>query len=130
MPPLQTTAYATMVGSLLFLPVSFLGENHLIFANLHWDFGFYMGFLILLSSVLSFLWWSQGVKYLGPTQTGMLTLLMPPFALLLSAVVLQQPITILQIIGIVLSLSGVSLCISLVKINFPLFLPIKFNKKG
>lgn len=128
LPSLHTTAYATLIGSLLFLPVSFLGEHHLILEHLTLDFGLYMGYLIILGGVLSFLWWSHGVKYLGPSQTGVLTLLMPPFALLLAAVVLQQSISLLQTIGIVLSLLGVGLSTGLVKVSTPIFVTI--NKKG
>ncbi|MFT4059527.1 MAG: DMT family transporter [Legionella sp.] len=128
LPSLHATAYASIIGSLLFLPVSFLGDHRLIFEHLKLDFGLYMGYLIVLGGVLSFLWWSHGVKYLGPAQTGVITLLMPPFALLLAAVVLQQSITLLQTIGIVLSLLGVGLSTGLVTISIPFFVPI--NKKG
>ncbi|MDR3441841.1 MAG: DMT family transporter [Legionella sp.] len=128
LPSLHTTAYATFVGSLLFIPVSFLGDHSLIMEHLTLDFGLYMSYLIVLGGVLSFLWWSNGVKYLGPSQTGMITLLMPPFALLLAAVVLQQPITLLQMTGIALSLLGVGFSTGLVGISTPFFVPI--NKKG
>ncbi|WP_131795565.1 DMT family transporter [Fluoribacter gormanii] len=128
LPSLHTTAYATLIGSLLFLPVSFLGEHRLILEYLTLDFGLYIGYLVVLVGVLSFLWWSHGVKYLGPSQTGVITLLMPPFALLLAAVVLQQSISLLQMIGIVLSLLGVGLSTGLVKISTPFF--VKINKKG
>jgi drug/metabolite transporter (DMT)-like permease len=128
LPPLHTTAYATIAGSILFLPVSFLGDHQLILEHLTWDFGLYMGYLIILGGVLSFLWWSHGVKYLGPSKTGMITLLMPPFALLIAVVVLQQSISLLQMIGIVLSLLGVGLSTGLVNVSTPFFVAI--NKKG
>lgn len=128
LPSLHTTAYATIAGSLLFLPVSFLGDHQLILGHLTWDFGLYMSYLIGLGGVLSFLWWSHGVKYLGPSKTGMITLLMPPFALLIAVVVLQQSISILQMIGIVLSLLGVGLSTGLLNVSTPFFVAI--NKKG
>ncbi|HAT8666484.1 DMT family transporter [Legionella pneumophila] len=128
LPSLYTTAYATIIGSLLFLPISFFGDHRLILEHLSIEFGLYMGYLIILGGVLSFLWWSHGVKYLGPSQTGVITLLMPPFALMLAAVVLQQSISLLQMIGIVLSLSGVGLSTGLVKVSIPFFVTI--NKKG
>jgi drug/metabolite transporter (DMT)-like permease len=119
LPAVHTTAYATIVGSFLFLPVSLFGEHQLILEHFTWDFGLYMSYLILLGGILSFLWWSQGVKYLGPSKTGIITLLMPPFALLLAAVVLQQSISILQMMGIILSLLGVGLSTGLVTISIP-----------
>lgn len=128
LPSLHTTAYATIIGSLLFFPVSFFGDHHLILEYLSIDFGLYMGYLIILGGVLSFLWWSHGVKYLGSSQTGVITLLMPPFALLLAAVVLQQSISLLQMIGVILSLLGVGLSTRLVKVSTPFFITI--NKKG
>ncbi len=128
LPSLYTTAYATIIGSLLFLPVSFFGDHRLILENLSIEFGLYMGYLIILGGVLSFLWWSHGVKYLGLSQAGVITLLMPPFALMLASVVLQQSISLLQMIGIVLSLSGVGLSTGLVKVSIPFFVTI--NKKG
>lgn len=128
LPSLHTTAYATIAGSLLFLPVSFLGDHQLILGHLTWDFGLYMSYLIVLGGGLSFLWWSQGVKYLGPTKTGVITLLMPPFALLIASLVLQQSISILQMIGIVLSLWGVGLSTGLVNVSTSFLVAI--NKKG
>jgi drug/metabolite transporter (DMT)-like permease len=128
LPAAHTTAYATIIGSFLFLPVSILGDHRLILEHLTWDFGLYICYLIVLSGVLSFLWWSHGVKYLGPSKTGLMTLLMPPFSLLLAAVVLQQSISILQTIGIILSLLGVGLSTGLVTISIPFFVAI--NKKG
>ncbi len=70
LPPLHTTAYATIAGSILFLPVSFLGTHQLIMDHLSWDFGLYMGYLIVLGGLLSFLWWSQGVNYLALRRQG------------------------------------------------------------
>lgn len=128
LPPLHTTAYATLIGSILFLPISLLGDHRFIVEHFTLDFSLYMSYLIVLGGVLSFLWWSEGVKYLGPSQTGAITLLMPPFALLLASFVLRQPITLLQMIGIVLSLFGVMLSTGLVRISIPVFVPI--NKKG
>lgn len=128
LPPLHTTTYATLVGSFLFLPVSFLGDHRLIWEQLTLDFSLYMGYLIVLGGVLSFLWWSQGVKYLGPSKTGVITLLMPPFALLIAVVVLQQSISLLQMTGIILSLLGVGFSTGLVNVSTPFFVAI--NKKG
>lgn len=128
LPALHTTAYATIIGSLLFLPVGFLGDHQLILEQLTLDFGLYMAYLIVLGGVLSFLWWSNGVKYLGPSQTGIITLLMPPIALLLASVVLQQSISLLQLTGIILSLLGVGLSTGMVQLSVPIVIAI--NKKG
>lgn len=124
LPSLHTTTYATLVGSFMFLPISFLGDHRLILEQLTLDFGLYMGYLIVLGGVLSFLWWSQGVQYLGPSQTGVITLLMPPFALLIAVVVLQQSISFLQMAGIVLSLLGVGLSTGLLKVSTFFFVAI------
>lgn len=128
LPAFQTTAYATIFGSFLFVPFSFLGDHRVIWENLTLGFGLYMGYLILLGGLLSFLWWIQGVKRLGPSQTGTLTLLMPAFALLFAFIVLHQSISSLQMMGIVLSLLGVGLCTGLV--NTPKLSFLAINKKG
>jgi drug/metabolite transporter (DMT)-like permease len=128
LPPLHTSTYASLVGSVLFIPVSFLGDHRLIWEQLTLNFSLYMGYLIVLGGVLSFLWWSHGVKYLGPSQTGVITLLMPPFALLIAVVVLQQSISSLQMTGIILSLLGVGLSTGLVNVSTSFFVAI--NKKG
>lgn len=109
LPAMHTSAYTTLIGCALFVPISFFGEHQWIIKQGTLDFILYMAYLIVLGGVLSYLWWVNGVKHLGPSQAGAITLLMPPFALLLAMMVLHQSITVFQTIGIILSLSGVAL---------------------
>lgn len=66
-----------------------------------------LGYLIVFATALGQQAWLYGVKGIGPSRAGVFVNLIPVSALLLSAMVLGEPIGAKEIAGIVLILAGV-----------------------
>ncbi len=67
------------------------------------------GYIAIFGSVLGFLFWSYGVAELGPGRAGQFVHLMPVFGAALAFVFLGEPLSITQILGAGLVLSGIVL---------------------
>jgi drug/metabolite transporter (DMT)-like permease len=59
--------------------------------------------------VLSFIFWNQSVKEIGPARAGLFLYLMPVFGAILSAVFLGESIRTFHLIGSALIFSGIHL---------------------
>jgi drug/metabolite transporter (DMT)-like permease len=67
------------------------------------------GYIAVFGSVLGFLFWSYGVAELGPGRAGQFVHLMPVFGAALAFVFLGEPLSMTQILGAGLVLSGIAL---------------------
>ena len=67
------------------------------------------GYIAIFGSVLGFLFWSYGVAELGPGRAGQFVHLMPVFGAALAFVFLGEPLSMAQILGAGLVLSGIVL---------------------
>jgi len=107
--PLVATTYACLIGTVaLFIPAAMEGFlQELIQIDLAtWLVILYLGFL---SSALGFIWYSEGVKAIGPAKAAIFINLVPVSAILLAAVLLQEEITLSLLIGGALVVVGVLL---------------------
>ena len=71
-----------------------------------WLSTFYIG---ALGTVAAFIWYYQGIQAVGPSRTAVFTNLVPVAAVLLSALILKEPILISMLVGGALCIFGVSL---------------------
>ncbi len=107
--PLVLVAYSSVVGAFaLFVPAYFNGliRNLTHYSVTDWLGIFYLGFF---GTVLGFVWYYQGIKKIGPTKAGLFINFVPASAVLLSFLILTEPITLSLLIGTILVTSGVYL---------------------
>jgi drug/metabolite transporter (DMT)-like permease len=104
---IQTTRRIFFYGILFMMPA-------LPFFNVNWAFKplaqpvylFNLLFLGLLASALCFVTWSLAVKRLGATKTTVYIYLVPVITVATSVIVLQERLTAVAVLGIVLTLLG------------------------
>lgn len=107
--PIAATAYASLWG-LLFMALSAAGEIlALDWAGLSWQVWASLLYIGALGTVAAFIWYYQGIQAVGPARTAVFTNLVPVSAVLLSALMLGEPILLSMLVGGALSLIGVSL---------------------
>jgi drug/metabolite transporter (DMT)-like permease len=107
--PIAATTWASLWG-LLFL--SFGAASDLGGVDWRsWGWTVWTSFLYLgvLGTVVAFLWYYQGIRVIGPSRAAVFINLVPAFGVLLSAVLLGEPILISMIVGGLLSMLGVSM---------------------
>lgn len=107
--PIAATTYASLWG-LLFMAVG-AGADILAldWAGLNWQVWVSIVYIGALGTVAAFIWYYQGIQAVGPARTAVFTNLVPVSAVLLSALILDEPILISMLVGGALSIIGVSL---------------------
>lgn len=108
--PLFLGAYANLVAVMLFVPfviyeLTTLQSGINISAA---DVGAF-AYLGLLASSIGILWWNKGIERVGASRAGIFMNGIPITAMLLSAVLLGEKITLAQIIGATMVITGVYL---------------------
>lgn len=107
--PLIAVTYSVLVGaSLLFIPAYMQGLTSQIstYPAAAWTGLFFLGFF---GTVLGFLWFYQGIQRIGPTKAGLFINFVPISAIILSFLVLGEPITLSLLVGLILVSTGVYL---------------------
>ncbi len=112
--PLAATAWASAVGAVMLIPFALRGARASAAAGtaaylgnpLFWANVLYLG---LGATVAGFVIWSRGVTRLGASRAAVFINLVPVSALALSAAFLDEPVTWVQVGGVLLVLSGVYL---------------------
>jgi len=107
--PLAAVAYSVVIGSVaLFIAACFegLATNVNRASGLDWLAIIYMA---VFATVIGFVWFYEGVKYVGATRAGLFINLVPVFAVLLAFFVLGEPITASLGAGAAMVISGVYL---------------------
>ncbi|OKH27383.1 DMT family transporter [Chroogloeocystis siderophila] len=105
--PIVATTYACLIGTIaLFFPALPEGILQQFFQInfVTWLVIWYLGFL---SSALGFIWYSEGVRVIGPAKAAIFINLVPVSAILLAAVLLQEEITLSLLVGGILVIMGV-----------------------
>ncbi len=107
--PLVAVTYSALCGTVLLFPAA-CAEG--LFAHIAdyslpaWLSLIYLG---LFGTVLGFVWYYQGIQRIGSTRAGQFINFVPVFAILLSAWLLDEPLTASLLSGVVLVSSGVYL---------------------
>ncbi|MFK5926658.1 MAG: DMT family transporter [Desulfuromusa sp.] len=107
--PLIAVTYSALIGALLLLPAACLeGMLNQIadYSLTAWLSLFYLG---LCGTVLGFVWYYQGIQRIGSTRAGQFINFVPISAILLSAWLLDEPLTASLLSGVFLVSSGVYL---------------------
>lgn len=107
--PIAATTYATLWGTLVLGLASLTEVDSLSPAMLSWNNFFAVFYLGALGSAIAFIWYNEGVKMIGPARTVVFTNLVPVFGLLLSYLILDEPIYLSMVIGGAIVIAGVTL---------------------
>lgn len=107
--PLLATALMFGIGSVLLVLGSLVveglvGWQHLFTASaLVWT---NMILLVLLSTVLAYAWYAQGIQLLGAGKAAAYTILVPLFGVMSSVIFLGEPLTVGIVLGVCFALAG------------------------
>jgi len=97
--PITSVTYSVLIGTtILFFPAFANGGFHqcLSYSFIQWVGLVYLG---LFGTVLGFLWFYQGIHRIGPTKSGMFINIVPISGILLSFLLLGEPLTASLFIG-------------------------------
>jgi drug/metabolite transporter (DMT)-like permease len=107
--PIAATTYASLWGALV-LGLAALTEIDMLRPEmLNWSNFFTIFYLGAFGSAIAFIWYNEGVKMIGPARTVVFTNLVPVFGLLLSYLILDEPVYISMVIGGAIVIAGVTL---------------------
>ncbi len=107
--PIASVCYSSISGTvLLFFPACYKGVfiHFQEYLWVDWASLFYLGFF---GTVLGFLWYYEGIKAIGPLKAGIFINFVPISAIVLSVLILNEPVNPSLIIGAVLVIAGVYL---------------------
>jgi probable blue pigment (indigoidine) exporter len=103
--PLTFTSWQLTAGGLLLLPTAFWFEPSLPVLNTDNVLGFiYLG---LIGAALTYILWFRGISRLEPSIVAPLGFLSPTIAVILGWLILQQTLSLMQFLGIIIVLTSV-----------------------
>ena len=107
--PLIAVTYSAIIGAVLLFPAACLEglfDQIMDYSLTVWLSLSYLG---LCGTVLGFVWYYQGIQKIGSTRAGQFINFVPISAILLSAWILDEPLTVSLLSGVFLVSSGVYL---------------------
>ncbi|AFQ50698.1 hypothetical protein GEM_4308 [Burkholderia cepacia GG4] len=107
--PLAATTYATLWGLALLIVAHLFGPHAGGGAPLTWQAVASMIYLGAIGTVVAFVWYSQGIREIGPARAAVFTNLVPVFGVLLSVALLGEPLSGSMLAGGALVIAGVAL---------------------
>ncbi len=107
--PIAATTYATLFGAGFLLIGAAFELPQLTAEMLTWKNAGAIFYLGSFGSALAFIWYSEGVKTIGPARTVAFTNLVPVFGVLLGFLILSEPILPSMVIGGGIVIAGVTL---------------------
>ena len=107
--PIAATTYATLFGSVFLLIGAAFELPQLTTEMLTWKNTGAIFYLGSFGSALAFIWYSEGVKTIGPARTVAFTNLVPVFGVLLGFLILSEAILPSMVIGGGIVIAGVTL---------------------
>lgn len=107
--PIAATAYASLWGTLI-LALAALTELDALRADMvTWESFLTIFYLGSFGSAIAFIWYNEGVQKIGPARTVVFTNLVPVFGVLLSFLILDEPIYLSMVVGGAIVIAGVTL---------------------
>ena len=103
---LATTTYTMIIGAISLIIVSLFTSNPVPLSNIPIGAWGSIAFMAFFTSVLGYLWWNQGIKEIGAGKTSLFFNIVPVVTMIISFIV-GTPISIFQMIGALLVISGV-----------------------
>ncbi|WP_423762950.1 DMT family transporter [Burkholderia sp. NLJ2] len=107
--PLAATTYATLWGLALLVVAHLFGPGASGGMRLTWQAVVSMIYLGAIGTVIAFVWYSQGIRELGPARAAVFTNLVPVFGVLLSVALLGELLSPSMLAGGALVIAGVVL---------------------
>lgn len=107
--PLAATTYAALWGLALLVVAHLFGSPADSGTPLTWQAVASMLYLGAIGTVVAFVWYSQGIRELGPARAAVFTNLVPVFGVLLSVALLGEPLSTSMLAGGTLVIAGVAL---------------------
>lgn len=107
--PLVTVSWAAFIGTAaLLVPACLegLGEGFVAFSVSSWIGILYLG---LLGTVAGFVWYYRGIQEIGPARASQFINLVPVSAVLLSSILLDEPLSPSLLAGGIIILTGIAL---------------------
>ncbi|MGE5532554.1 MAG: DMT family transporter [Bacteroidota bacterium] len=105
--PLKVTAWAHTLGAIMIIPIGWgqaLNVNWAQLSPLGWGCVLYFAWL---AGVYGFVVWYRGVRLLGSQKTMIFQYCVPPVALIVGYFVLREAPSVMQALGVIVTLSGV-----------------------
>ncbi len=109
--PLKVSAWIHTLGALVLIPVGAPAALQVDWAGMSWASWGCLIHFSLLAGVYAFVVWYRGVQTIGSSRTVLFQYCVPVVATVLAYVLLNEVPTVLQIIGIAVTLTGVNLAI-------------------
>ena len=107
MSALVATTYSTLFGTIMLLIAAATEISHWQIGMLTWENLLLVLYFGVFGTVLAFLWFSEGVKRLGPTRTIVFTNLVPVFGVILGYILLDEAIELSMVLGGIIVICGV-----------------------
>ncbi|MBL0387622.1 DMT family transporter [Tumebacillus sp. ITR2] len=112
--PLLTTTITMVIGAVVMIPFALAETQKMPLLDQPGSLWGAILFMALLGSVLAYLWWNQGIAKIGAGNTSIFFNLVPVFTMLIT-VVTGSTVTVAQIVGGLLVISGVVFSSGLIK---------------
>ena len=112
---MATTTYTMIIGAISLIIVSLFTSNPVPLSNIPIGAWGAIAFMAFFTSVLGYLWWNQGIKEIGAGKTSLFFNIVPVVTMIISFVI-GTPITVFQMIGALLVISGVLVASGLISI--------------
>lgn len=107
---LASLAYGMVVGCVLLAPLAIMERPGTAMAGASASAWGSILYLSLAGTVLGFFWWNLGIQHVGAGRTAVFTNLVPVLGVLLSWWVLGERLTLIQLLGGLLTVAGVWVC--------------------
>ena len=107
--PLVSTSYASLWGLLMLAALAVPELAGFDWAHFTWPVAGALLYIAVFGTVVGFIWYYEGVKRIGPSRAAIFTNLVPVFGVLLSALLLAEPLTLSMVTGGLLAVLGVTI---------------------
>lgn len=107
--PVAAITYACVFGMIMLLPFMFWELRFFSLSDIAAVDWLIILYLAIPSSVIGFIWWYQGIEILGPGRVSIFINGNPMSAMLVTALIGQDAISVSQLLGLVLIIGGVYL---------------------
>ena len=105
--PLKLTAWAHTLGAIMLIPLGFTQALQVDWAHLPVMGWVWLLYFAWLAGVYGFVVWYRGVRLIGSQKTMVFQYCVPAVALVVAYLVLREAPSLLQALGVIITLSGV-----------------------
>lgn len=107
--PLVAVTYSSIFGTLMLFPAAWVEGLFKQINNYPLSAWLSLLYLALFGTVLSFVWYYQGIQKIGSMRAGQFINIVPVSAILLSVLILDEPLTLSLLLGLLLVCAGIYL---------------------